>query len=307
MNKKTPLYLQTDIGGDIDDFWALAMLLKQPWLDLRMVLTDTGHTVYRAAIVAKLLELAGRDDIVVGAGLVAWPDGHNKTQGEWVKDYDVRKYRGYTDDGIGRFIEMVKAEPGPVTLVAIGPATSLAEALRRAPEIAGKINFVGMFGSVYKGYNGKATPDAEYNVYIDVAAAKTVFSANWLSAAITPLDTCGLVRLEGDLYKRIEDSADPIVKAVAEAYHGWLAFQQGGTLKAPPAASSVLFDTVAMHMASSYEFLKMEEIKLVVDDKGFTRPDPAGKPFNVAVDWTDLKAYCNFLVDTLLSAKQPTM
>ena len=44
-----PVLLQTDIGGDIDDFWALVMLLKQPWLDLRFILTDTDNTVYRAA------------------------------------------------------------------------------------------------------------------------------------------------------------------------------------------------------------------------------------------------------------------
>lgn len=298
--RRIPVYLQTDIGGDIDDFWALAMLLKQPWLDLRMVLTDTGHTVYRAAVAAKLLELAGRSDVVVGAGIVDWPeDNHPKTHIEWAKDYAIRRYPGYTDDGVGRFIEMVRAEPDPVTLVAIGPATSLAAALRRAPEIAEKINFVGMFGSVYVGYNGKDTPDPEYNVFKDVDAAKTVFSANWLSAAITPLDTCGLVRLEGDLYRRIENSQDTVIKALVEVYHEWLVFL-GNKAPVSPDSSSVIFDTVAMHMASSREFLKMEKITLSVDDAGFTRPDPAGKPFDVAVGWTDLPAYGKFLVDTLV-------
>src|SRR3974377_591872 len=50
--KKTPVLLDTDIGDDIDDTWALALLLKSPELDLKLVVTDFGNTVYRAKIAA---------------------------------------------------------------------------------------------------------------------------------------------------------------------------------------------------------------------------------------------------------------
>ncbi len=307
MHEKIPLYLQTDIGGDIDDFWALTMILKQPWLDLRMILTYTGNTIYRAAICAKLLQMTGRDDVVVGSGLAEWPLGrHRMSHFEWVTDYPLSSYPNYTQNGIDRFVEMVRAEPGPVTLVAIGPVPSLAAALRKAPDIARKIDFVGMFGSVYKGYGGKPEPDAEYNVYVNVEASKTVFGAEWRSAAITPLDTCGLVKLEGALYKRVAESADPGAAEIVKVYEIWRRSygRKSPAESLPPAeASSILFDTVAVHMASSREFLKMEEIPLVVDDKGFTRPDPAGRPFQVATEWTDLPAYEEFLVETLCAAE----
>jgi inosine-uridine nucleoside N-ribohydrolase len=55
VNKPIPVILDTDIGGDIDDTWALAMLLKSPELDLKLVVTDTGNTTYRAGVAAKLL------------------------------------------------------------------------------------------------------------------------------------------------------------------------------------------------------------------------------------------------------------
>ena len=298
--KKTPVILQTDIGGDIDDFWALVMLLKQPWLDLKMILTDTGHTVYRAAICAKLLELAGRTDVVVGAGIVEWPDArHQKSHYDWVADYPLASYPNYTPDGVNRFIEMVKASPEPVTLIAIGPAPSLAAALKKAPEIASKIRFVGMFGSVYRTYQLEPGQSAEYNVAVDIPSARTVFSADWLSAAITPIDTCGCIRLKGALYQRIEKSNDKLVAAIRDVYRIWL---NGGKRKddmPAPEASSVLFDTVAVHMATTFRFLKMEKLNLIVDDKGFTKIDPAGKPFDTAVDWTDLPAYEEFLVETL--------
>ena len=301
--EKKKIYLQTDIGGDIDDFWALVMLLKQPWLDLRMILTDTGNTVYRSAICAKLLQMAGRDEVVVGAGLAEWPIGrHRMSHLDWVADYPLSSYPNYTQNGVDRFVEMVRAEQGPVTLVASGPVPSLAAALRKAPDIARKIDFVGMFGSVYRGYAGHPYPEAEYNVYMYVEDSKAVFSADWRSAAITPLDTCGLVTLERALYRRIAESADPFAAEIVKVYEIWRRLYGGDSVPAdlPPAeASTVLYDTVAVHMASSREYLKMETIPLVVDDKGFTRPDPAGRPFQVATEWTDLSAYERFLVDTL--------
>lgn len=52
-------------------------------------------------------------------------------------------------------------------------------------------------------------------------------------------------------------------------------------------------------MASTFEFLKMEKLNLRVNDNACTVIDPAGKPFDVAVDWIDLPAYEKFLVDTL--------
>jgi len=299
VNSKIPVVLQTDIGGDIDDFWALVMLLKQNQLDLKMILTDTGNTVYRAALCAKLLDLADRTDVVVGAGITDWPDRTVYSQRAWVDDYSLSAYKNYTQDGVGRFIRLVEESPEPVTLIAIGPTTSLAEALRRNPKIAEKIHLKGMFGSIRKDYSGKPGRSAEYNIVSDTKAAQTVFGANWLSAAITPLDTCNFVRLSGDLYGRIEHSEDKLVKAIAEVYHFWLEFYAGKKLEKMPEQSSVLFDTVAVHMASSKEFLKFERLNLMVDDDGFTIENPNGKPFDCAMDWLDLDAYERFLTDTL--------
>ncbi|MFH1265900.1 MAG: twin-arginine translocation signal domain-containing protein, partial [Planctomycetota bacterium] len=45
---KIPVILDTDIGGDIDDTWALVMLLKSPEFDVKLVTSDSGNDVYRA-------------------------------------------------------------------------------------------------------------------------------------------------------------------------------------------------------------------------------------------------------------------
>ena len=63
MPKKIPVILDTDIGDDIDDTWALVMLLKSPELDLKLVVTDFGKAPYRAKIAARILETAGRNGL----------------------------------------------------------------------------------------------------------------------------------------------------------------------------------------------------------------------------------------------------
>ena len=63
-----PVILDTDIGSDIDDTWALAFALRCPELDLRLVVTDRGHPQYRAKLACRILEAAGRTDIPVALG-----------------------------------------------------------------------------------------------------------------------------------------------------------------------------------------------------------------------------------------------
>ena len=94
-----------------------------------------------------------------------------------------------------------------------------------------------------------------------------------------------------------------------KVYDGWRRFHSGKTADEdfPPAErSSVLFDTVAVHMATTFDYLDMEEVRLIVDDEGFTRPDPAGRPFMVAKGWKDLPGFERFLVDTLLGQRDAT-
>ena len=114
--KKIPVILDTDIGGDIDDTWALALLLKSAELDLKLVVTDTGNTTYRAAVTAKFLEIAGRTHVPVGIGLHQNDD--TGPQAPWVADYDLASYGGTVfEDGVGALINAIMASPEPVTLI----------------------------------------------------------------------------------------------------------------------------------------------------------------------------------------------
>ena len=86
---KTPVIL--NIGTDIDDTWALAMLLNCPELDPRLITTVSGNTTYRAHLAAKFLQTAGRADIPIGIGD---PQGSLNFQQPWLEGWDVSAYPG---------------------------------------------------------------------------------------------------------------------------------------------------------------------------------------------------------------------
>jgi inosine-uridine nucleoside N-ribohydrolase len=288
--KPIPVILTTDIGDDIDDTWALGLLLRSPELAPKLVIGDNGKPQYRAKIIAKFLERAGRTDIPVGIGVA------NKEQGQggqaaWVQDYDLKQYPGKVhEDGVQALIDVVLQSNEPVAIIAVGPQPNLAVALEREPKIARRARYVGMQGSVRKGYNGGKDISAEYNVKADVAAAQKVFTAAW-PMRITPLDTCGLVQLKGEKYAAVRDSKDPIASAIIENYRLW-----SGDKKAPDSQSSILFDTVAVYLTFADAFIKLEELGIRVDDKGFTRIAENGKKMSVATEWKDMGAYEDLLV-----------
>ncbi|MCR4572983.1 MAG: nucleoside hydrolase [Lentisphaeria bacterium] len=290
--------LDTDIIGDIDDTWALGMLLNSPELDLKLISTGTGNPLLRAKCVAKMLTQLKRTDIPIAVGLYSSVNALSKKQLCWSADYDLTMYQGDVEfNGIDAIIETLEDSDEP-TLICIGPLANIQQVCLRRPDLCEKTNLVAMAGSVYKGYTPEQAnqPVAEWNVKCQIPEAQTVFSANWKSITITPLDTCGFVRLKGERYQRMKDSQSPVAKMIVENYRYWL----GKPDKTDETESSVLFDTVAVYLAYTHDNLVMKKLNIEIDDQGIMRLDtPKAKPMLVAVDWVNLDAYEEYLVKRL--------
>jgi inosine-uridine nucleoside N-ribohydrolase len=301
-----PVILDTDIGDDIDDTWALALALKSPELDVRLVVTDFGNTVQRAKLVARVLELAGRTDIPIGIGVKENDDPG--PQAEWVKGYDLAKYPGRVlPDGVQALIDTVMASPAPMTLIAIGPPPNLKAALEREPRIAGKLRLAGMYGSIHRSYDGKPRPEPEWNVKANPAAARAVLAAPWRDAILTPLDTCGRVQLSGERYARVRSSSDPLLRGLIEAFGIWC--HNRDSCAGDPAfvalKSSTLFDCVAVYLAISRDLVKTETTGVRVSDEGMTVPDAGARPVAWATEWRDLAGFEEWLTARLTARTPP--
>ena len=298
--ERTPVIFDTDIGDDIDDTWAVAFLLQCPELDVKLITTELGDSESQVKIVAKMLAIAGRPDIPIGRGMPYRSEqGHN--QDSWIEDYNLSSYPGIIyADGVQAIIDTIMSSPEPITVIAVGPLPNIAEALRRQPRIAQKARFIGMHGSIRKGYGGSAKPSAEYNVRAVAEATQKVFTADW-DMTITPLDTCGIVKLDGEKYQKVLKSKRPLAQAVMENYRAWMNTHKrlGRKLYDVNNTSSTLYDTVAVYLAVSRRLVKMEKLGIRVTDDGYTVIDENAKEINCAVEWKDLDAFEGFLVERL--------
>jgi inosine-uridine nucleoside N-ribohydrolase len=291
-----PVILDTDIGTDIDDTWALGLLLKCSELKPILITTATGDTEYRAKIVAKFLQKANYHHIPIGIG----PSQHKKggQQTAWVMDYNLQEYPGEIyKDGVQAIIDKILKSPIPVTIIAIGPLTNIALAIKREPKIILNSRFIGMQGAIYIGYNKHTKSLAEYNVVQDIKAAQQVFSMPWVKT-ITPLDTCGNIILEGEDYQKILKSEQIIPKLILENYEIWAWPKQ---ITQYPIKSSVLYDTVAIYLAITTENIELEELGIAIDRKGRMKINKKIPVTKCAVRWQNQAQYHTWLVNRLLS------
>ncbi|WP_116947377.1 nucleoside hydrolase [Jiangella endophytica] len=173
--------LDTDIGTDVDDLLALAMVLGSPELGISAVTTVYGDVDLRARIVAKAFATAGRTAPPIAAGEpdtlsgrpVWWP-GH---EGSTIADLAEQRYEAPRD---------ATAElAASATVVAIGPLTNVAVALRRPERVTKRIVMMG--GEFRAGV-------VEHNIRCDVTAAAEVF-ASGLDLLAVGLDQTQRVRL----------------------------------------------------------------------------------------------------------------
>jgi len=305
MTQPIPVILDTDIGMDVDDVWALAFLLCCPELDVRLVVSSTGDTHYGAAIAAKLLEVANRTDVDVGVGIPL--DEQPKTHLDWLGDYQLSNYPGNVyADGVGEIIEQIRSSTQPITIISIGPLANMAAALSRAPNLINNSRFVGMHGSLRVGYLGKPKPSREYNVKKHTQSAQRTLGLPW-DITLTPLDSCGDIHIRDDRLAQLRASDQPLTQAVIANHEGWFNTIDWPITKMidPAVSSSILFDTVAVYLGFSTELLKMETLKVAITDDARMVEDNSGQSMHIATSWRDQEKFLDLVTQRLLTGPVP--
>jgi purine nucleosidase len=263
---KTPILLDTDIGTDIDDAFALALILKSPELELLGVTTVSGDTEARARLAAKMLEEAGRSDVPVAAGEPGKPLPIEQTR--WADGFTSRSLLAV------KAADFLQAEidrhPGEITLVAIGPLTNVAALLKKDPGAAKKIKqIVLMGGSIARGYGPDSPAAAEYNIASDPEAARDVFSSG-VPIVMAPLDVTAMLQLDARALHRVFTQLTPLANALTLLYHLW------------GHQTPTLFDPMAVALLLDPALCRKQPMYIEVDAKGFTRV-VEGKPANATV------------------------
>ncbi|MDE3186910.1 MAG: nucleoside hydrolase [Acidobacteriota bacterium] len=277
--------LDTDIGDDIDDAFALALALRSPELKILGVTTAFGDTELRARLVNRYLAAVGRSDIPVAAGVETKTD-NVLTQAAYARQAPALVH----PDGVEFLLSQIRAHPGEITLIAIGPLFNVQAAIERDPATFKKLKRVVMMGgSIDRGYDGRngerRPPDAEWNINRDPAGARALFAAG-VPIFMMPLDSTQ-IHLQTAEREAIFAHGSPLTDQVTLLYHQWRA----GTHSPTP----TLFDPVAVTYAIQPELCPAKPMRIEVDDKGFTRPVPGAANAQVCLQ-SDEKGFLRLLL-----------
>jgi inosine-uridine nucleoside N-ribohydrolase len=185
------IIIDTDPG--VDDALAILLALRSPELKVEAITPVAGNVPLEFTLpnALKLVEIAGRTDIPVAAGArhplvralitASHVHGNNGLAGVEFPEPKIKPVAETAPELIRR---IVRANPGEISIVAVGPLTNVALALRADPDLAGKLRSIVIMGGSLSG--GNATPAAEFNLYVDPEAARIVFDAG------VPLTMVGL-------------------------------------------------------------------------------------------------------------------
>jgi len=218
------VYVDTDIslgtpGAEIDDFAALLMLLRSP----QVALAGIGSVFGNAPVadvdtnLARLLFWLEGADIPTASGAAAPLQENLNWFTEWQAGYGATLPFDFSrpqQSSAELLIELARTHPGELTILAIGPLTNLALALRQAPEIAGQVRRVVAMGGSFTASN------PEFNIHCDPAAAQAVLQAGW------PVTLLGMEITRQMAFSRADFAAlpdtNPAMRLFKGQAEGWI-------------------------------------------------------------------------------------
>lgn len=226
----TPLYLDCDTG--VDDSLALAYLLASPETDLVGVGTVSGNIGARqgAANTLDLLALAGRGDVPVAVGAhdplagtfgggPAHIHGHNGVGDVALPPSGLEPV---AESAVELLLRLSHEHAGELRVVAVGPLTNLALALRQDPTLPERVADVTIMGGAAL-HPGNVSPVAEANIANDPEAAAAVLSAAW-DVTLVPLDVTMRDVLEETDRKALLESGTALAPWLGEVLDLYLGF-----------------------------------------------------------------------------------
>lgn len=298
--------LDTDIGSDIDDAFALALALRSKEIDLVGVTTVYGDTKVRGHIAKRLINLTDQD-VKVYPGVETtllnnrpiWMAGHEGDDLVFTEaDYDLE-----TKHAVDYIIEEIMGNPGEITLIGIGPLTNIAMAIIKEPKIIENVREVLIMGGITRlGSNG-TSPEAlsrptEHNITSDPEAASIVYSSG-VPLTMVGLDVTMQVKLYPEDVQRLAESEDPLNLEVLKMLKTWFEFiDEDFTL---------LHDPLTVSLLLNRDLVTTRALDIKVD---YTNAHPSGQTLavgsgktNVALE-VEVEEFKQTIMDILLKGEQ---
>lgn len=266
---KQKVIFDCDLGGDVDDAYAVALLLTSPEFEVLGLVMDHGNTFKRAQVACRLLYELGleRLPVIVGRptpGIVGQQTGIAGDSHQFIWASGFERVKPASTNAAAFIIENLRRYPGEVILFTVGPVCNIQDVRRQDPQalkLAKRV--ICMFGSFTMGYAGTGSkPEAEWNVRADVEAGKALL-ASGAALTLAGLDTTTMVKLGEAERTRLLYRNSPLTDALCGLYTLWR-FED----YARP--DPTLFDVVPVGMVLWPELFTTRKALVRVTDDGHT-------------------------------------
>ena len=253
--EQIPVIFDTDFAmPPSDDSMALMLALRSPELKVLGITTVAGNeSVERATSdVLRILEIAEREDIPVYGG-ADMPLVHEKSDfavqrfGKWYSNEPPPEPPGgfatktaEKGSAVSFIVDTVMSRPGEVTLVAIGPMTNIAQAIRAEPEFASSVKQLVIMGGAVAALPdgaGNITPNAEFNFWVDPEAAYVALRSG-IPIELSPLNVSRKAALDISWYQKLVAVDTPLTSLLKDTL--------GRRFEADPGQVSFMYDQIAV-------------------------------------------------------------
>lgn len=280
-----------------EDMVAALFLLSHPNVDVEAItVTGTGEAHCEPGVqhALGLLALSGHDPIPVACGRQMPLAGSHFFPAEWRQGadeaYGVPIPVGGTKSELSApdlIIDLVQNSEQPITIVAVGPLTNLAEAFQKAPGISEKIEGIYVMGGAVMGEGNVGNSGvgienglAEWNIYIDPVAANIVFNSG-TPITLIPLDATKDVPITRLFYQALKENRNtPESNLAFDILTANLGFVDSGGFQFWDSLTSAIFTDEGL---ATFEELQLSVVEEEGPETGSTRPDPKGAKVRVAM------------------------
>jgi purine nucleosidase len=287
------IIIDSDIGDDIDDAFAVALALNSPEFQVLGLMSDFGDTPARARMLDRIVLETGHGGIPVAVGIASTANLAGFSQRRYAEGGPVAR----TDhpQAVDFLLEQIRRHPGEITLVAIGPSPNLGAAIDKDPVTFRKLKSIvmmgGSFAPVSDGFGPATPPHPEWNIKNDIPAAQKIFTAG-VPLFVMPLDSTVNLKLDEIGRNLLFAHGTPMTDILAVTYHQWVYGTHGQV-------TPTLFDPMTLAFLLQPSLCPVTPMHVRVDDAGLTRVEPGAPNAQVCLK-SDPDAFQHFILTRLM-------
>jgi purine nucleosidase len=263
--KPEKIIIDTDIGDDVDDAFAVALALKSPEFEILGFTAPFGDTHTRARMLDRMLGEAGRGNIPVAMGTASNANLSGFNQRRYAEG--GRAYRASYPDSTDFILEQIRRHPGEITLVAVGPLPNVGALIDRDIATFRKLKRVAIMGGSFQpipnayGLGPPTAPMPEWNIKNDIKSAQKLFTSG-VPVVVMPLDSTIGLKLHEVARNQLLAQGTQMTDMLGTVYHMW----RMGTKNITP----TLFDPMVLAWLADPSLCPVTPMHVRVRDDGMT-------------------------------------